>query len=112
MEERRKSPRFTIDQLIELSFDREQFIPTRIVDLSTEGFSCRVSEAVEPLVRVFAMVRLENGSDFLTISSEGVVVHCRRDGDEFRIGVEWSELGGEARAAILRLQNERLPMKS
>jgi hypothetical protein len=93
-EEKRKHPRFTVSQFISISFDRENFVQVTAEDISQGGMRCRTTEPVDPLTRVFLMVTFPTGSGDHVLRTEGMVVHAQKEGDDYRLGVQFMDSGG------------------
>ncbi|HDP79437.1 MAG TPA: PilZ domain-containing protein [Spirochaetes bacterium] len=79
--ENRKHPRITINQLVELDFNRENFVRAEAIDLSAGGLLCRTDEYCEPYVVVFIMMTLKLKKGERIIKCEGVVLRCDKKGD-------------------------------
>ena len=100
MTERREYVRFTIDQMIELSYGREQFIQAKGVNLSEKGILCRTSEIVEAYSRVFLMFHLPTATEAREIKCEGIIIRSSKSGDEFVTAISFAELNESDRSAI------------
>ena len=108
MTERRKYARFSIDQMIELSYGREQYVEAAGVDLSEKGVLCLTSEPVEPGARVFLMFQVPADEDSRTIKCEGVVVRCNQKGNQYTTAVSFSDLSAEDEKVIEEYSRLRL----
>ncbi|HOX33217.1 MAG TPA: PilZ domain-containing protein [Spirochaetales bacterium] len=88
MEEKRKSPRFKINQLIAYLPNREEYLYAEGLDLSRGGMKCRSSQLVEPMTNLFMMLKLpQPGAEMRTVQCEGYVSHARMDGPSCVFGV-------------------------
>lgn len=99
-EERRKSPRFTINQMIELDMGRETFIAAEGVNISDEGILCHSSESLDPYSRVYMQISLDGGKKKQTVSCEGVVVRCKKNKKNYDLALEFSDLEENDRKKI------------
>jgi hypothetical protein len=71
--EKRKHPRFEINQMVELTYARENFVGATGINISTNGLLCETNERMEPHTVVFMMITLTlKGKEYL-IECEGVV---------------------------------------
>ncbi len=86
-EEKRKHPRFEINQLVELEFARETFVHAEGINLSAEGVLCITDEKCEPHTTVFLMMTVSLKSGDRIIKCEGVVVHSGKKGKEWKTGI-------------------------
>jgi len=78
-EERRKSPRFVMNQLFELSVDRETFVPVQGIDISEEGLRCIMGDELGPYTRVYVMFTLNYNGQERIIRTQGIVTNCQLD---------------------------------
>lgn len=97
--ERRKSPRFLINQMIEMELGKENFISAEGINISEEGLLCHTSESLEPYSRVYMQIALE-GTKKQIITCEGVVVRCKRNKKNFDMALEFADLDESDRKKI------------
>lgn len=90
--EKRRAPRFRIEQMIELSFGREESLRCQGVDLSEVGVLCSTETSMEPGTRVFLLLSLGPGEDDEPVSCEGVVVRSTPTDWGFDSGVAFGDL--------------------
>ena len=90
--ERRKSPRFTINQMIDLELGRENYIAAEGVNISDEGLLCHTSELLEPYSRVFLQLSLNGEKKNQTIKCEGVVVRCKKNKKKYDTALEFADM--------------------
>ena len=103
-EERRMSPRFVMNQLIELSFDRESFVPVRGVDISEQGIRCVAGDFIEPYTKVYVMFTIKYHDTESTVRAHGIVTNCYKKSDEdgsYSAGIKLIDLG-EAEKNLVR----------
>jgi hypothetical protein len=98
--ERRHAQRFRIDQMIELSYGREESLRCQGVDLSEIGVLCRTERALEPGARVFLLMSLGPGEDDEPVSTEGVVVRSTPSDWGFESGVAFTGMAPELRTRL------------
>lgn len=100
-DERRRSPRFILHQLIELEFDRETFIPVLGLDLSRHGVACKTQMPLGLYTRVYMLIQLYPGDENSIIEAEGQVLRCTpHEEGTYRLGIEFRGLS-EANLAKL-----------
>jgi hypothetical protein len=97
--DRHRAPRFEIDQMIELSYGREQFVRSRGVNLSATGLLCRTDEPLAAGVTLELMLSLKE-VPAVTIRCEGVVVRSVKSGGGYETGIAFTEMGAESREAL------------
>lgn len=101
LEERRKFPRFEIEQMIELSFGKESYLHAAGVDISETGLLCESSEYVEPLTRLYLMVGLSaNDYEKQKITCEGIVLRSFEQDGRFSIAVNFTTMQEEDRKKL------------
>lgn len=90
--ERRKAPRFSINQMIEMDMGKEVFISAEGVNISEEGILCHTSEPIDPYSRVYMQISLDGVKKKQVFSCEGVVVRCKKNKKNFDTALEFSDL--------------------
>jgi len=98
--ERRKSPRFTISQMIDLEMGRENYIAAEGVNISDEGLLCHTSESLEPYSRVYIQLSLNEAKKNHIIKCEGVVVRCKKNRKTYDTALEFAEINESDRKKI------------
>lgn len=68
---RRQAPRFSISQLVELSFGKERWVHATGTDISATGFRAIVSESIDTGASMFSMFRIDDE----TIQVEAIAIH-------------------------------------
>jgi hypothetical protein len=99
MNERRRSPRFKIGQLIEVSFGREYFLQAAGINISEHGLLVETAEAPDPGSRVFIMLevrhphgpRKADGSPE-SIQLEGFVSRAEGEDGGYLVGIEFGHI--------------------
>lgn len=89
---KRRSPRFSIQQLIRMSWDREEFLQAEGVNISSTGMLLHSSVPMEHYSTLFLMFEIESSGGPRTVKTEGVVMRCEKEEDYYSIGVEFTEL--------------------
>lgn len=98
--ERRKSPRFLINQMIEMNMGRESFISAEGVNISEDGILCHTSQSLDPYSRVYMQLSLGEGKKMQIISCEGVVVRCKKNKKSFDTALEFADIEESDRKKI------------
>jgi len=96
-EEKRKHPRFEINQLVELDLGRETFIHAAAANLSEGGLLCHTDEYCEPYTRVFLMMTLALTGGDRIIKCEGVVVRSEKEGRHWETGISITSMDSASR---------------
>ncbi len=91
-DDRRQSKRFSIRQIIDLTFPREAFFQAEGLNLSEGGMMCKSSYPVEPLMRVYLMLSLARGDGSYLLKTEGSVVHVEKKAGAYLFGVAFEHL--------------------
>jgi c-di-GMP-binding flagellar brake protein YcgR len=99
--ERRKSPRFTINQLIDLEPGRENYIAAEGVNISNEGLLCHTSDSLDLYSRVYLQFSLNGEKKNHTIKCEGVVVRCKKNKKNFDTALEFADMDNGDKKKLL-----------
>lgn len=99
-EDKRRAPRFTMDQIIELNIGKEEFVEASGLNISEMGIMCQATRALESTERVFLMFSLDCPDCSSTIKCEGIVIHCSKIDRFYIIGIEFSDIKQEDRDII------------
>lgn len=92
-QERRVDTRYTINQIIKIKGQEEEFFWAVAKDVSASGFSAISSTIVDPLTEVFAMLTIPSATGPKTIKVEGYVIYCRKEQDDgYHFGVHINEI--------------------
>jgi hypothetical protein len=87
-EERRRSPRFTINQLIEVDYGRELFLRAKAINISRSGLLCSTDPELDTSSRVFLSLTLPDGD---RINCEGLVVRAEPHGETNEVAINFTE---------------------
>jgi hypothetical protein len=92
--EKRRSKRFTLHQLIEVSYEGDLFVRAEGVDLSECGILCKTDPKLEVAFPVYLILKLElpNQAEPVFIKTDGKVVHAEVRDDGFYAGIEFDDL--------------------
>lgn len=107
MAERRNEIRFSIDQMVELSFGRETFLHATGLNLSKTGLLCATDSYLEPYSQVSLMMSIPVGSQTHRLSCDGIVVRSEIEDKQYLAGISFTSLVEEDSkilAAFLRKQ--------
>lgn len=92
-QERRRSIRYELKQLVQLGFGREIFINAEGNNISRYGIGCSTDQPIDLYSKMFLMIQLKPDDDASIIKTEGIVVRCDRMADgSFDVGVEFTDL--------------------
>lgn len=93
MTEKRRFKRFSIHQLIEISFGREVFIEAEGINISEGGMRCKLSQGLDPLSRLYLLLTIPLEEELHIIETEGIIRWCEQtENGEFQAGIEFHEL--------------------
>ncbi|GEM_PF-835876 len=100
-DERRKAKRFLLQQLIELEFDRETFIPVMGIDISVRGVSCKTQLPLGLYSKVYLLIELDKDNKETFFEAQGQVLRCVDQNEgTFLVGIEYSDLEESKRHII------------
>ncbi len=99
-EEKRRSPRCTFEQIINISNNRETYIQADGINISEFGIMCGTKEKCDPYDRLFLMFTINNGDTERTIQCDGMVIHSNKKDDSFETGIQFEDLTSEDKAFI------------
>ena len=101
-EERRKAPRVSLDQCVEVSFGKENFIDAVAVNISKTGIMCSSTAAVENLEKIFLMINLPIGEESHKIRCDGIVMYTKQEGQTHFFGIHFVDLDRDAAGTLAR----------
>lgn len=101
-QERRKAPRFLIEQMIQLGEGWEEYFWARGIDFSRLGLRCISSKILEPLDRIFGMLALELDGKTYNVRFEGYVARSKPIKDGCELGVSFTDFDSEDSAILDR----------
>lgn len=87
MSDKRKHPRFVINQFVEIDMGRETFINAKGLNLSEGGIMCETDEPCDMYSQIFMMMTLSFGDKERIIKFEGIVVRCDKKGAGWDLGI-------------------------
>ncbi len=97
LENRRQEPRFSISQMVEMSFGKERWVHARGLDISRNGFRGKLSEEIETGTTVYVLFRI----DEKPVQVEAVAIHVSPTEDGlYDTGFQFSSVNDPSRAAI------------
>jgi hypothetical protein len=85
-------PRFQISQSIKLSFGHEAFFEAEGADISEGGLRCRSTYSLEPLTRLFLMLRVPKSGGQSIVKTEASVVHVLKTEAGYEYGIQFDPL--------------------
>ncbi|MBL8992096.1 MAG: PilZ domain-containing protein [Spirochaetia bacterium] len=98
--ERRKTPRFDVEQFVIMSMNREDFIRGKGVNISHDGILCHTKEKVELMSRVFLMLGFDLHHEHHDVNVEGVVMRSEPFRSGRLLGIHFTEMSPEGREKI------------
>jgi c-di-GMP-binding flagellar brake protein YcgR len=116
MDEKRKNPRFKINQLIAYTPEGDQFHRAEALDISSGGVKCASAQAVEPMTSVFLLLKLPSaqGKGEREVACEGYVSHARMVDGRCVFGIRFTSVAPEGKsdfdAFIATLEKEESPL--
>lgn len=97
MEEKRESPRFSINQMIGYYPNREEYLWAEGINISMGGISCRSKEPIDTMTNVFVMVRVQAPEGERLVRIEGYVAHAEMVEGFCRFGISVTRIFDEDR---------------
>jgi len=100
MTERREHRRCSLTQLLDVTLMREHDIEASAIELSEGGLLCKSGAPVDLLSAVYLMLRIPTaGADYM-LKTEGVVMHQRREGEDWVFGISFGPLTSADKEAL------------
>ena len=93
--ERRHEDRFSIDQMVELSFGRETFLHATGINISRTGLLCATDSYLEPYSQVSLMITIPVEPEPHRMSCEGIVVRSEVEEAQYLAGISFTSLADE-----------------
>lgn len=98
--EKRKHPRFEINQMVELTYARENFVGAKGINISENGLLCETNERMEPYTVVFMMITIEHKKKEYLMECEGVVIRSDKNKDHWDTGINITAVRNGDRGAF------------
>ncbi len=111
-DEKRRTPRFRIHQMIEIQFSKETFILSKGINLSENGLLCITEKYIDPYTKIFIMLEIPLKHETFTLKTDGVVIRSEETGGEFYTGIEFTSLFGSERLNIRKYLEEKTAAES
>jgi Tfp pilus assembly protein PilZ len=103
--DRRKHPRFKIDQMLQASFDRETYIHASGINISKSGLLCKTEQEMGLYSSIFLMIRVND--EIPPVTCEGVVVRCEQEKDgTYEVGIQFTDIKNQD--SLLTLTNDHI----
>ena len=99
--EKRKSQRFSITQLVDISDNRETFYKASSINISESGLLCEVSNPINIYNKMYLMLNIPPSEDPVEI--EGVVVRVQRKAKKFEVAIEFIDMDENDRKSLRKL---------
>ena len=90
--ERRRAPRFKINQMIEIGFGSESFMEAAGLNISESGILCETADFVDPGARIFLRLSITIDNDEKNINCEAVVARSEKSGDRYHTGIAFTDM--------------------
>ena len=100
MTERREHRRCSLTQLLDVTLMRERDIEASAMELSEGGLLCKSSAPVDLLSAVYLMLRIPTAGPDYMLKTEGVVMHQRREGEDWVFGIAFGPLTARDKEAL------------
>ncbi len=97
MIERRKAPRYEINQTIKVSFGKERYIQTLGINISEIGLLCKTHESVDPLTKLYLMLKVQVNGENKEIQCEGIVIRVEKLKNEYYLGIAFTSMADNYR---------------
>jgi hypothetical protein len=106
--DRRQDPRFSIEQIVEISFGREAFVRGSGINISKTGILCETDGYLEPSSQVSLQLTIQMGSEIHRFNCEGIVVRTDEAKGTFQSGISFTDLrAADARKLGLFLKQQK-----
>ena len=93
--ERRHEARFSIEQMVEVSFGRETFLHASGINISKTGLLCATDSYLEPYSQVSLTMTIPVGSVQHRMSCDGIVVRSEVEEQQYLAGINFTSLAEE-----------------
>ena len=90
--ERRHDQRFSIEQIVEVSFGRETFVRGSGINISRTGILCETDGYLEPSSQVSLQMTIQMDSQIHRFNCEGIVVRTDEIKGSFQSGISFTDL--------------------
>lgn len=90
--ERRHDPRFSVEQIVEISFGREAFVRGTGINISKTGILCETDGYLEPTSQVSLQLTIQIGSQIHRFNCEGIVIRTDEANGTFQSGISFTDL--------------------
>ena len=104
--EKRKQPRILVSQLITLSFDRENYINGKCLNISESGLYFEIAQKIEPQTKLFIMLVMEGNKKDKVIKFEGIAVRLEEKKGKHFIAVQIVDISNDNRKKINKFIKE------
>lgn len=94
--ERRKHPRFELNQVMDLTFGKERLIQAEGVNISAGGVLCRTEEFCEAGTRVSLLITVAVKKKEWQIPCEGVVIRSQREKQRYDTAISFTDMSDDA----------------
>lgn len=98
--ERRKTPRFHLDQLIQIGPFRESYVQARGLNISENGLLCETGEPCDVYQQVYAQISFDIGKQHRTIECDGIVLRNEKHGGKWKVAINFEDLSDESRSVV------------
>lgn len=108
--DRRRAPRFSVSQAIEIGLGREEWLYARGLNISRTGILLATDRYIQGGTRVYLLLELgEEEASPKPVEIEGFVARCEEEeGGEYRVGVSFGDLSYDAGVELGRFLDRSL----
>ena len=86
-EDRRRFPRFTISQAIEIGLNKEEFFTASVENVSEEGILIKSAKLLELQSKIYFLLQIKKNQPDTSIECEGIVIHSDKARDKWLYGI-------------------------
>jgi len=105
--ERRKTPRFHLDQLIQVGPFKESYVQARGLNISENGLLCETDEPCDVYQQVYAQISFDIGEKHRIIQCEGVVLRNEKHNRKWKVAINFEDMTDENRSVVRSYSRNR-----
>jgi hypothetical protein len=98
--DRRRAPRFRIEQFVELRFNRETFITATGINMNQYGLMAETDRLIGPGTLIYLLIELPVDGQKKFIEIEGVVIWSAEEGESCRTGIKFTDMTPENKTSL------------
>lgn len=105
--ERRRAPRFSLEQVIEMSYGHESFVNARGVNISKTGLLCTSDSYLEPYTTVVLTIKVPSGPEGQILNCEGIVIRSTEENGGYTTAISFMSFRGQDAETLNAFLGER-----